>query len=271
MPELPEVETIMRALAARLRGRRIEALEQRRPDLRFPLPERLAERLVGRRFESFGRRAKYILGGLDDRHTLLLHLGMSGRLVFDGPPAGPHEHLTFHFDDASCLRFVDPRRFGMLDLAPTGALHRHPRLAGLGLEPLDPGFDGPALAAALAGRRSALKLALMDQRVVVGVGNIYACESLFRARLSPRRIAGALRLRAATRLADALRTVLTQAITAGGSSLRDYVQADGELGFFQDRFAVYGLSGQPCRVCAAPIQRITQANRTTFYCRRCQR
>ena len=126
MPELPEVETIMRALAARLCARRIEALEQRRPDLRFPLPERLAERLVGRRFESFGRRAKYILGHLDDRHTLLLHLGMSGRLLFDGPPAGPHEHLTFHFDDASCLRFVDPRRFGMLDLAPTVTLHAAP-------------------------------------------------------------------------------------------------------------------------------------------------
>lgn len=271
MPELPEVETIMRALAARLCGRRIAALEQRRPDLRFPLPERLAERLVGRRFQSFGRRAKYILAHLDDGNTILLHLGMSGRLLFDGPAAGPHEHLTFHFDDASRLRYVDPRRFGMLDLAPSVRLHQHPRLAGLGLEPLDPGFGGRALASALKGRQSALKLALMDQRVVVGVGNIYACESLFRARLSPQRIAGDLRARAATRLAAALREVLSEAITAGGSSLRDYVQANGELGFFQERFAVYGLSGQPCRGCAAPIQRITQANRTTFYCRRCQR
>lgn len=271
MPELPEVETIMRALAARLCGRRIDALDQRRPDLRFPLPERLAERLVGRHFQSFDRRAKYILGHLDDRHTVLLHLGMSGRLLLDGPPAGPHEHLTFHFDDASCLRYVDPRRFGMLDLAPTRMLHGHPRLAGLGLEPLDPGFDGRALAAALAGRQSALKLALMDQRVVVGVGNIYACEGLFRARLSPRRIAGQLRMREATRLAAALRAVLSEAITAGGSSLRDYVQTDGQLGFFQDRFAVYGLSGHPCCVCGSPIQRISQANRTTFYCGRCQR
>jgi formamidopyrimidine-DNA glycosylase len=271
MPELPEVETIMRALAARLCGRRIAALDQRRPDLRFPLPERLAERLVGRRIQSFGRRAKYILGHLDDRHTLVLHLGMSGRLLFDGPPAGPHEHLTFHFDDDSCLRYVDPRRFGMLDLTPTARLERHPRLAGLGLEPLDPGFDGAVLARALAGRQTALKLALMDQRVVVGVGNIYACESLFRARLSPRRSAGHLRVREAARLAAALRAVLTEAIAAGGSSLRDYVQANGELGFFQDRFAVYGLSGQPCRVCAGPIRRITQANRTTFFCARCQR
>ena len=271
MPELPEVETIMRALAARLRGRRIAGLDQRRPDLRFPLPERLAERLIGRRLIGFGRRAKYILGDLDDQQTLVLHLGMSGRLLFDGPPAGPHEHLTFHFEDASCLRFVDPRRFGMLDLTSTTALPTHPRLAGLGLEPLDASFDGAALAAALAGRHTALKLALMDQRVVVGVGNIYACESLFRARLSPRRTAGHLRPREAARLAAAVRAVLTEAIEAGGSSLRDYVQADGQLGFFQERFAVYGLSGQPCRVCGTVVRRIAQANRTTFYCPRCQR
>jgi formamidopyrimidine-DNA glycosylase len=271
MPELPEVETTMRGLAARLRGRQIAALDQRRPDLRFPLPERLAERLIGRRLIGFGRRAKYIFSHLDDQQTLLLHLGMSGRLLFDGPPAGPHEHLTFHFDDASCLRFVDPRRFGMLDLTPTAALQAHPRLAGLGLEPLAPGFDGPTLAAALAGRQTALKLALMDQRVVVGVGNIYACEGLFRARLSPRRTAGHLRPREAARLAEALRTVLLEAIAAGGSSLRDYVQTDGQLGFFQERFAVYGLSGEPCRVCRAPIRRIAQANRTTFFCSHCQR
>ena len=255
MPELPEVETIMRALRLRLCGRRIAGLDQRRPDLRFPLPERLGQRLI--RLE----------GGL----VWLIHLGMSGRLLFDGPPAGAHEHLTFHFDDASCLRFVDPRRFGMLDLAPTAALDAHPRLAGLGLEPLDPGFDGPALAAALAGRHTALKLALMDQRVVVGVGNIYACESLFRARLSPRRVAGHLRPREAARLAEAVRAVLIDAIEAGGSSLRDYVQTDGELGFFQERFAVYGLAGQPCRSCGALIRRIAQANRTTHYCPRCQR
>jgi formamidopyrimidine-DNA glycosylase len=271
MPELPEVETITRALAARLRGRRIAALDQRRPDLRFPLPERLAQRVIGRRMVAFGRRAKYILGHLDDQQTLVLHLGMSGRLLFDGPPAGRHEHLTFHFDDASCLRFVDPRRFGMLDLAPTAALQAHPRLVRLGLEPLDPGFGGPALAAALAGRHTALKLALMDQRVVVGVGNIYACESLFRARLSPRRVAGHLRPREGVRLAEAVRAVLMEAIEAGGSSLRDYVQTDGELGFFQERFAVYGLGGQPCRACGTAIRRIAQASRATFYCPRCQR
>jgi formamidopyrimidine-DNA glycosylase len=220
---------------------------------------------------AFGRRGKYILGHLDDRHSLVLHLGMSGRLLFDGPPAGPHEHLTFRFDDDTLLRFVDPRRFGMLDLAPTVQLEAHPRLAGLGLEPLADGFDGPALSAALAGRQSALKLALMDQRVVVGVGNIYACESLFRARLSPRRTAGHLRPREAARLAGAIRGVLTEAIAAGGSSLRDYVQTDGELGFFQDRFAVYGRSGRPCPVCGRSIRRAAQANRATFHCPRCQR
>jgi formamidopyrimidine-DNA glycosylase len=271
MPELPEVETITRALAARLSGRRIVAVEQRRPDLRFPLPERLVERLVDRRLVGFGRRAKYILGHLDDQHSLVLHLGMSGRLLFDGPPAGAHEHLTFHFDDATRLRLVDPRRFGMLDLTATRRLDDHPRLAGLGLEPLAATFDGPALAAALAGRQSALKLALMDQRVVVGIGNIYVCESLFRARLSPRRVAGLLRPREAGRLAAAIRAVLNEAIEAGGSSLRDYVQTDGELGFFQDHFAVYGRTGQPCRVCGQAILRIVQASRATFSCLRCQR
>jgi formamidopyrimidine-DNA glycosylase len=271
MPELPEVETIVRALAARLVGRRISALEQRRPDLRFPLPERLAQRLVGRRVGCIERRAKYILADLDDDQTLLVHLGMSGRLLFDGPPAGPHEHLTFGFDDGTRLRFVDPRRFGMLDLTPTSRLDEHPRLAGLGLEPLAPSFTGEALAAVLANRRSPLKSALMDQRLVVGVGNIYACESLHQARLSPRRTAGFLRPAQAWRLAAAIRSVLNEAIAAGGSSLRDYVQADGGLGFFQDRFAVYGRVGLPCPVCARPIEKLVQANRATFWCRRCQR
>jgi formamidopyrimidine-DNA glycosylase len=271
MPELPEVETIMRGLAARLVARRITSLEQRRLDLRFPLPARLPERLVGRRIEGFARRAKYILVALDDDHTVLLHLGMSGRLLFDGPPAGPHEHLTFGFDDGSRLRFVDPRRFGMLDLAPTGGLDAHPRLAGLGLEPLADGFAGPALAQVLAGRRSPLKVALMDQRLVVGVGNIYACESLWRARLSPRRVAGYLRPAQAARLAAAIRTVLGEAIAAGGSSLRDYVRADGELGFFQDRFAVYGRAGLACTTCARPIRKLVQAQRATFWCPGCQR
>ena len=271
MPELPEVETTVRGLAARLAGRRMTLLEQRRPDLRFPLPLRLTERLVGRRIEGFGRRAKYILAALDDGQTLLLHLGMSGRLLLDGPPAGPHEQLTFGFDDGTPLRFVDPRRFGMLDLTPTASLATHPRLIGLGLEPLAAGFTGPALAAALSGRRSPLKVALMDQRLVVGVGNLYASESLYRARLSPRRLAGALRPAQTERLALAIRAVLEDAIDAGGSSLRDYVQADGELGFYQDRFAVYGRTGLPCPGCGRPVSKLVLGQRATFWCHRCQR
>ena len=271
MPELPEVETIRRALQARLPGRRFAEVVQRRPDLRFPLPERLPERLTGRRLLGFRRRAKYLLADLDDGETMLLHLGMSGRLVFDGPPAERHEHLTFAFDDGTVLRFVDPRRFGMLGLAPTATVAEHPWLGRLGLEPLADGFDGGALRAALAGRRSALKLALTDQRVVVGVGNIYASESLFRARLSPFRPAGGLKAAQARRLAASVRAVLEDAIAAGGSTLRDYVQADGELGFFQHRFLVYDRAGLPCVGCAGVVHRAVQANRATYHCPSCQR
>jgi formamidopyrimidine-DNA glycosylase len=271
MPELPEVETIRRALAHRLAGRRLERVEQRRPDLRFPLPDRLPARLEGREVLRVGRRAKYLLLDLEGAETLLLHLGMSGRLVFDGPPAGPHEHLTFHFDDGATLRFVDPRRFGSLDLARTDALADHPRLQTLGLEPLAATFDRIALGGVLAGRRSALKVALMDQRLVVGVGNIYASEALFRARLAPARTAGYLGPRQLGRLAAAIRAVLEDAIGAGGSSLRDYVQANGELGFFQDRFAVYGRDGLPCPRCRRPVARIVLGQRATFFCPRCQR
>ncbi|HEX6015129.1 MAG TPA: bifunctional DNA-formamidopyrimidine glycosylase/DNA-(apurinic or apyrimidinic site) lyase [Geminicoccaceae bacterium] len=271
MPELPEVETTVRALAARLAGRRLTDVVQRRPDIRFPLPERLADRLRGRTLQRFARRAKFIQCFLDDGDVMLLHLGMSGRLLLDGTPRGPHEHLTFAFDDGSVLRFVDPRRFGMLDLWPAASLGEHRWLARLGLEPLDPSFDGRALAGALAGRRTALKLALMDQRLVVGVGNIYASESLFRARLSPLRPAGSLGPRQAQRLARAVGAVLREAIGAGGSSLRDYVQADGELGNFQRDFCVYGRAGAPCTACGRPVERVVQGARATFWCPACQR
>jgi formamidopyrimidine-DNA glycosylase len=270
LPELPEVETTMRALAARLSGRRFVEVVQRRPDIRFPLPPRLKERLRGRRLELFARRAKFIEAFLDDGAVLLLHLGMSGRLLLDGEPRGPHEHLTFAFDDGSTLRFVDPRRFGMLDLAAARALEEHPWLARLGLEPLDAAFDGAALRGALA-TRTALKLALMDQRRVVGIGNIYASESLFRARLSPLHQAIEVGPRQAERLARAIREVLLEAIEAGGSSLRDYVQSDGELGNFQSRFRVYDREGLPCPACGAPIRRLVQGGRATYLCPRCQR
>jgi formamidopyrimidine-DNA glycosylase len=271
LPELPEVETVMRAMAHRLIGRRFVAVEQRRPDLRFPLPADLPRRLGGRSLRALRRRAKFILGELDDGTTLLLHLGMSGRLLFDGAPRGVHEHLTFTFDDGSVLRFVDPRRFGMLDLWPTAQLTTHRLLTRLGLEPLEPGFDGRALLALLAGRQVAVKIALMDQTRLVGVGNIYASEALWRARVAPQRRAGTVGPRHAARLAQGIRTVLADAISAGGSSLRDYVQADGELGSFQRNFAVYERAGQPCPRCGALIERIVQAQRATYLCRACQR
>ena len=271
MPELPEVETTMRALAARLAGRRVAGLVQRRADIRFPLPDRLGQRIEGRTVLRFARRAKYIECFLDDGAVLLLHLGMSGRLVFDGEPCGPHEHLTFAFDDGTLLRFVDPRRFGMVDLWPAERLAEHRWLAHLGLEPLDPGFGGRSLSAALSGRRTALKVALMDQRVVVGVGNIYASESLFHARLAPSRLAGSLMPREAQRLARAIRQVLREAIDAGGSSLRDYVQSNGELGNYQRNFRVYDRAGEPCLVCGGPVGRIVQGARATFFCAVCQR
>jgi formamidopyrimidine-DNA glycosylase len=271
LPELPEVETVMRALRARLQDRRLTGVVQRRPDLRFPLPGDLERSLQGRRLVAFSRRAKFIQAETDDRQTLLLHLGMSGRLVFDGAPAGSHEHLTFSFDDGTTLRFIDPRRFGMLDLCPTAALGGHRWLRHLGLEPLDPSFDGTALRARMAGRRSAIKTALMDQTLVVGVGNIYASEALFRARIAPTGAAQAVGPRRAQRLVDAVQAVLSEAIDAGGSSLRDYVQATGELGSFQRGFRVYDRAGLPCLVCQRPVRRIRQGSRATYYCPACQR
>ncbi len=271
MPELPEVETAMRGLEARLVGRTIVDVAQHRPDLRFPLPAALPERLTGCRILRFDRRAKYILASLDNDHRLLLHLGMSGRLLFDGDEAGPHEHLTFRFDDGTVLRYVDPRRFGMLDLIAEEKLADHPRLAGLGLEPLDPDFDAKALKRALKGRASPIKIAIMNQKFVVGVGNIYACESLFKAKLSPLRPADGLKAADFRRLAEAITSVLRAAIEAGGSSLRDYVQTDGELGYFQHQFEVYGRADEPCPTCQQPIKTLVQANRSTFYCAKCQR
>ena len=272
MPELPEVETTMRALRGRLEGRRVAGLVQRRPDIRFPLPADLERRLVGRRIEGFGRRAKYIVWRLEADLAMLLHLGMSGRLLFDGEPRGIHEHVTLGFDDGSVLRFVDPRRFGMLDLCEGGAagLEGHRWLRHLGLEPLGPDFDGAALLSAFAGRRLALKVALMDQRLVVGVGNIYASEALFRARISPERPAGSLRQEEAERLAGAVREVLEEAIAAGGSSLRDYVQASGELGNFQRAFRVYDRAGEACVDCGGEVRRAVQGGRATYFCGVCQ-
>ncbi len=271
MPELPEVETTRRALERRVRGVAIARCVQHRADLRFALPVALPARLQGRRLTALRRRAKYILADLDDGQTLIVHLGMSGRLVFDGPALGAHEHLTLTFADGTILRLHDPRRFGMVDLQPTAGLGDHAWFRHLGLEPLAPRFDGDRLGTALAGKTTALKVALMDQRVVVGVGNIYASEALHRAKLSPRRRAGWLKPAQCERLARSVRAVLEEAIEAGGSSLRDYVQASGELGNFQRNFRVYDRAGEPCACGRAAVRRIVQVGRATFYCPGCQR
>ena len=274
MPELPEVETVCRGLAPCLVGRVFARVEQRSPALRIPFPRRFSARVGGRRVTAVGRRAKYILIHLDDGMVMVIHLGMSGRIVIDDrAPLGAHDHVVFETDEGVRVTFNDPRRFGLVTLVRAGELDRHPLFARLGIEPLDDGFTGAALAARLAGKRTPIKAALLDQRVVAGIGNIYACEGLFRAGLSPRRRAYTVAGRRAARLAGALRAVLGEAIEAGGSSLRDYVQTSGELGYFQHRFAVYDREGEPCPACGdgAVVRRIVQSGRSTFYCPRHQR
>lgn len=271
MPELPEVETIRRGLAAKLEGRRLARVELRRPDLRIPFPPDFVARLEGRRVEHVGRRAKYLLFHLDDGTVLIAHLGMSGRMLVTpapAPQAGPHDHVLIETDDGTAVTYQDHRRFGLMTLCDETGLEAHPLLRDLGPEPLGNDFNGPGLSAALAGRRTPIKAALLDQRIVAGIGNIYACEALYRARISPRRLARSVAGARAERLAVAVRAVLQDAIAAGGSSLRDYVQADGELGYFQHAWAVYGREGEPCPDCACggAVRRIAQGGRSTFYC-----
>jgi formamidopyrimidine-DNA glycosylase len=279
MPELPEVETVMRGLQQRLEGRVIVRATAHRPDLRWPLPEGLQKRLTGAHVTGFRRRGKYILMRLAGGDSVLLHLGMSGRIVLT--PLRPnlptlHEHLVLEMDDGWRLGFVDPRRFGSVDLVRTRQEEAHRLLAELGPEPLDSTFSPALLSAALAGKRTPIKAALLDQKVVAGLGNIYVCEALFRARLSPLRSAHTVAGVRATRLVPAIKDTLNEAIAAGGSSLRDYVQPDGELGYFQHAWKVYGREGEPCERCpgrpACPgIRRIPQSARSTFYCSRTQR
>lgn len=274
MPELPEVETTRRGLALKLEGRRITRIEARRPDLRFPLPKNFAKTILGRRVEALERRAKYILIRLEGGLVWIIHLGMSGRMVLRaGWPndIGPHDHVIFATDEGWAATFNDARRFGMMDLVPADKLAEHRLLKGLGPEPLDDGFTPAVLAAALKGKKTPMKAALLDQAVVAGLGNIYVCEALFRAGIDPKRLAGSVKLEKLAKLVQAIKAVLREAIKAGGSSLRDYVQSDGELGYFQTRFRVYDHEGEPCRVCGAPIKRIVQSGRSTFYCGRCQK
>jgi formamidopyrimidine-DNA glycosylase len=275
MPELPEVETVRRGLALKMSGRQIVRAELRRPDLRRPFPPELAERLGGAQIGALRRRGKYILIELDADDLLLLHLGMSGRITA-GDAAQPdlrHDHVVLTLDDGTVVRFNDARRFGTLDYLRRSEADRHPLLAGLGPEPLEAGFDGAYLAHKLAGKMTPIKAALLDQRIVAGLGNIYVCEALYRARLSPRRLAGTIGRGRAERLVAAIRAVLDEAIEAGGSSLRNYVQANGELGYFQHRWAVYGHEGEPCPDCncSEGVRRIVQSGRSTFFCAKRQR
>ncbi len=280
MPELPEVETVMRGMRARLEGRTIHRARINRADLRWPIPPGLEARLTGARVASFRRRAKYILMRLSGGDSLLLHLGMSGRVVLAPPGSNAlppaHEHLALETDEGWRLGLVDPRRFGSLDLVPTEAEDRHRLLVGLGPEPLDADFTVGRLEEKLRGRRTAIKAALLDQRIVAGLGNIYVCEALFRAGISPLRSAHTVPGARAARLVPAVRATLEEAIAAGGSSLRDYVQPDGELGYFQRAWKVYGREGELCERCPGPpdcrgIRRVPQFGRSTFYCPRTQR
>jgi formamidopyrimidine-DNA glycosylase len=278
MPELPEVETTRRGLAQVLTGATLARVWVRRRDLRWPLPPDLEARLEGRRIVRLDRRAKYILIRLDDNGVWLIHLGMSGRLIVeragDNKPTRqdePHVHVIAETAAGDRILYQDHRRFGSMDWVPAATLEAHPRLQTLGIEPLSEALNGPALSAMLAGRVSPLKAALLDQRLIAGLGNIYVCEALNLAGLSPFRASGTLTGAEAARLASAIKTTLEAAIAAGGSSLRDYVQADGELGYFQHNWRVYGREGEACG-CGAdrPILRAVQSGRSTFYCPACQ-
>ena len=295
MPELPEVETVRRGLEPVLAGRRFRRVEQRRPDLRFPLPERFAARLQGVKVERLERRAKYILAHLDSGEVLTMHLGMTGRFTISAPGGAngrqlgeftsehgadaTHDHVVFTMSGGAMITYNDARRFGYMTLMPEAELAAHPHFKGLGVEPLGNELNAAYLARRAWAKKTDLKAFLMDQRIVAGLGNIYVCEALYRAHLNPDRPAhrlatpGGKATPAAERLVVAIRAVLDDAIGAGGSTLRDYKQVDGSLGYFQHRFAVYGREGEPCltRGCRGKVRRKTQGGRSTFACRVCQR
>lgn len=271
MPELPEVETVVRGMTGVLEGRRIVRVEVRRPDLRRPIPPDLAERLTGATVIRLFRRAKYALIETNRGDVVILHLGMSGRVVLDSAGTGKHDHILIVTDEGRQLVLNDPRRFGSVDLVRVDKLYEHPLLAGIGPEPLGNAFSDSILSEALTGRKSPIKAALLDQTIVAGLGNIYVCEALFQSGISPMRLSHTVSGTRTGRLVPAIRDVLTRAIEVGGSSLRDFVQVNGELGYFQHAWQVYGREGEPCRTCARPVLRIVQSGRSTFYCGRCQR
>ena len=283
MPELPEVETVRKGLCPAMEGQVIAHAAVNRPDLRWPFPPNMAERLTGQTVLRLRRRSKYILADLSGGETLLIHLGMSGRMTVSGDPLGQfahdhpkaekHDHVVLNMANGARVTFNDPRRFGAMDLLDTDTAENHPLLAKIGPEPLGNDFHESYLAQALKGRRTPIKSALLDQKIVAGLGNIYVCEALFRARISPMRRANALSSACAHTLVPIIRDVLSEAIEAGGSSLKDYRQADGELGYFQHNFDVYGREAEPCRTpdCTGLIKRVVQSGRSSFYCVNCQR
>jgi len=286
MPELPEVETVRRGLEPVLVGATLTRVRQNRPDLRFPFPDRFVERLEGATVERIDRRAKYLLAALSTGETWVTHLGMTGRFTLDGtqlgefeepaPIAGKHEHMSFCAVKGKAttrVGFADARRFGFMGLIPTDKVEAHPWFAGLGPEPLGNGFSGAHLAEAWAGKKQNVKVSLLDQRTVAGLGNIYVCEALYRARISPLIAAGKLTKPRLETLAAVIRDVLNDAIAAGGSTLRDFANAEGGQGYFQHRFDVYGREGQLClgEGCTGVVKRIVQGGRSTFYCPSCQK
>jgi formamidopyrimidine-DNA glycosylase len=293
MPELPEVETVRRGLQPAMEGARIAKAEVRRKDLRFPFQKDFVARLTGQTVTGLGRRAKYLMADLGSGDVLLMHLGMSGsfRVIKDGEPNAPgkfhhprsedraHDHVLFRMSSGATIIFNDPRRFGYMKIIPRTALDDEPLLRGLGPEPLGNEFDAALLARSCANKKTSLKAALLDQRVVAGLGNIYVCEALYRAHLSPRRLAATLATKKgeptdrAKRLVTAIHAVLNQAINAGGSSLRDHRQTSGELGYFQHSFQVYDREGETCQTsgCGGTVKRFTQNGRSTFWCPKCQK
>lgn len=281
MPELPEVETVRRGLSPAMQGEVIERVTLNRKDLRFPFPEKFAERLEGARVLDVGRRAKFLVLTLDTDETLLMHLGMSGRFLLDGEGfegfthdnsvKPDHNHVVIRMKNDVNITYNDPRRFGFMELYPTDELEDTVRFIHLGPEPNGNAFSGAYLAQTLTGKKTPIKSALLDQSIVAGLGNIYVCEALFRSGISPRRLASSIKGARAERLAGHVRDVINEAIEAGGSSISDFAKTDGSLGYFQHNFAVYGREGKACNSCGEPIRRIVQSGRSSFYCGKCQR
>ena len=281
MPELPEVETVRRGLAPVMEGRKIERLETRRPDLRFPFPENFESRVSGTKLMRLGRSAKFLTAELSSGEVLIMHLGMSGRFTIDGGAAAQfaidthtnekHDHVVFHIEGGARVTYNDPRRFGFMELWPAQTFDAYPRLKALGPEPLSNGFHADYLSGALSGKNTPIKTALLDQSIIAGLGNIYVCEALFRAGISPKRKAATIPGKRADRLSPAINAIIAEAIDAGGSSISDFASTDGSLGYFQHAFDVYDREGKPCKKCEKPIKRIVQGGRSSFYCSSCQR